>query len=115
MMNNIVEITIGKKKLGFKFGMLTLQMFSDHTGVEFGEIIDHLESRPIDSIVILFMAANTVYSEGKNGSVSKFMVDDWISQMSDEDYQSIMDCWSRTMEQIITKLNAPGPEKAKKK
>ncbi len=113
-MTNTCVVTVGKQKKGFTFGMLTLQIFSDHTGVEFGEIIEHLSTKPINSIIILLMAANTVYEEGRNGSVSKFDVDKWISLMSPGDYQKIMDCWAYSMEQLIEKLLA-NKEGSKKK
>ena len=114
-MENFVVITIGKKKRGFKFSMLTLEYFSEHTGVEFGDIFDHLKSKPVGSIIYLFLAANTVYEKGKNGSVSKFDVDDWIQEMSNEDYRSIIDCWNYSMMQIIKRLKSEDDEEGKKK
>ncbi len=114
-MTNTAVVKIGKKSIGFRFTMLTLQMFSDHTGVEFGDIIDHLKQKPIGSIVILFMAANTVYTEGKNGSVSKYTVDNWIMEMSQKDYQNVMNCWGYSMEQLVKKLLADTEEEEPKK
>ena len=110
---NTVVITIGKKKVGFKFTMLTLQYFSDHTGIEFGDILDELKRKILSSIVILFWSANTVYEEGKNGKVTKFTVDDWISQMSQEELQSVWDCFTESSRNIIA--NMPKGQEAKKK
>lgn len=112
-MSNEVVVTIDGKKRGFKFTMLTLQYFSDHTGVEFGDIIDHFKDKPIGSIVTLLWAANTVYEKGKNGKVSRFDVDDWIAEMNQGDFQSIMDCYSESMENIVKRMS--DGQEAKKK
>ena len=113
MMNEVV-ITIGRKKRGFKFTMLTLQMFSDHTGVEFSEMMDELSRKTLGSIVTLLWCANTVYEKGKNGSVSRYDVDDWIAGMKQEDLQQIWDCFvlsSKNLVKTMPKL----PDEAKKK
>ncbi len=105
--------TINGKKRGFKFTMLTLQYFSDHTGVEFSEIIEHLQQKTLGSIVILLLSANTVYTKGKNGQISKFDVDEWISHMDQSDLQDVWDVFMESTQQIIGQL--PKAKDVKKK
>lgn len=112
-MTNEVVITIGRKKRGFKFTMLTLQLFSDHTGVEFSEMMDELGKRTLGSMVTLLWAANTVYTKGKNGDVSRYDVDDWISKMEQEDLQQIWDCFLYSSRNLIKQM--PKREESKKK
>lgn len=96
--------TIDGKKRGFKFTMLTFQHFSDHTGVEFGGIMDHLKTKTLGSIVTLLWAANTVYEKGKNGRISRYDVDDWIAKMSQEDLQDVWDCFTESTKVLIKNL-----------
>ena len=98
---------------GFKFTMLTFQYFSDYTGVEFGDMLEHLAHKTLGSIVTILWAANTVYTKGKNGKISRFDVDDWIAAMSQKDLQDIWDLFEKSVEVLIEQLPKTG-EKEKK-
>ncbi len=103
-MENTVVKKISGKNRGFKFTMLTMQYFSDHTGVEFSDIMEHMSQKPLGSIVILLLSANTVYTKAENGTVSKFDVDDWIAEMTQEDFQEIWDCFVVSTKQLVKQL-----------
>lgn len=103
--------TIKGKRRGFKFTMLTLQKFSDHTGVEFSEIKDYVQNKTLDAMITLLLAANTVYTKGKDGTVSKYDVDDWITEMSQQDFQEIFDCFIESTKQIVKKIGSGNTKK----
>jgi len=96
--------TIEGKKRGFKFSLLTIQHFSDYTGIEFGDVMDEMKKRVLESLVVMLWCANTVYEKGKNGKISKYDVDDWIMKMEQEDLQDIYNCFGEFSKSLVDRL-----------
>jgi len=101
MGNSIVKKINGKDR-GFKFSLLMLELFSEKSGISLPGIAEHLEGKPFKSIIILLWAANKVYNKGKE--VTDYEIDDWMSTMSQEDFQDIWNCFEDSTVDLLGKI-----------
>ena len=103
-MNNSITKKIAGQDRGFKFNVKTFEVFSESTGVEFGEMGTHFTSKPFKSILSLMCAAVEVYNKGK--APDEYEVADWIDELSDPDFPEIFDCFQENFAKYITKLES---------
>jgi len=109
-MDSTIKVQIGDKDVGFKFTMKTFELFSEVSGVEFGDMISHFSKKPYGSFVKLFWAAHSCYHKGEI-SVTEYDVDDWIDSMEQKAFQSIWDTYTASLQSVVEKISKEDKKK----
>lgn len=107
-MENYVVKKINGKNYGFKFNVLTFQLFSDMSGVEFGDMGTHFQGKPFGSILKMISAGYEVYNEGKG--LSEYKMADLIDEMSQEDFQDIWNSFEINFTKYVSKFEKKNPK-----
>lgn len=112
-MDNVIVKKIGGQEVGFKFGMLTLNKYSEKQQLEFYELFEQNKNAKhiniFSSYITMFQCANMVYNKGKEAT--EYEVDDWISEMSQDDLQDIWECCEQSYKDIVERVKARNTEK----
>ena len=101
-MDNSITKKIAGKDRGFKFNVKTFEIFSESTGVEFGEMGNHFMSKPFGSILSLMCASVEVYDKGQKPD--EYEVADWIDELPDADFQEIWNCFQENFAKYVSKI-----------
>jgi len=114
---NEIKLKIGKEEYGFKFTVITLEMFCEKAGIEYHEMFEYIEGNPFGIWREVFQAANAVYNKSDVCTLDKWDVDDLIDQMTAEQYKQLKDAFNDMLSRMLDKLKQfkPSEDSPKKK
>ena len=100
--------------IGFKFSMLTFELFCDVMGIEFHQIGETITRKSLKSERILLMSAHEVYTKGEIVLPSNpYEFDDFYSCISKEEKKQIFECMANTMKVFAKPVETSNDEKKK--
>jgi hypothetical protein len=89
------------KKHGFKATMLTWEKFCDLMECEFSDIQDKMEKKPIESMFMLYVASNDVYTKGNPTIKNEYEADDFFNELTKDEREELNTYFINSMKALV--------------